>query len=92
MKTLKAFDFPDRGDRGTYDWEKLLDGKIYQLEQGKDFQCKPATIITMARNQAKKAGKGLKAVKVENGVVIQAYPLTDDASGEEEAGGDKPPA
>ncbi len=39
---------------------------------GKDFGCKPSTVIALARAAAKNAGKSLRASKVENGIVIQA--------------------
>ncbi len=72
MRTLKSFEFTSGGAKGSYDWDKLLDGSIYQLEEGKDFQCEVNTLISMARKQAKKKGKGLRTQKVEGGVVIQA--------------------
>jgi hypothetical protein len=72
MKKLKDFEFGTSAAKQTHDWAKLLDGTIYQLEEGKDFTCKPATMIALARLAAKKAGKALKATKVEGGVVIQA--------------------
>jgi hypothetical protein len=74
MKSLKTFEFPEEGTgtRASYDWEKLLDGKIYQLEEGKDYQCKTTTFATLARGAAKRAGKGVKVAKVEGGIVIQA--------------------
>jgi hypothetical protein len=74
MKTLKTFEFQGfgGGDKGRYDWAKLLDGGIYQLTEGEDFKCKPKTLQMMARNQAKKKGLKLKANMVEGGIVIQA--------------------
>src|SRR5262245_39714564 len=38
------------------------------LEMGKDFMSKSETFINLARNQAKKAGKTLRANKVDGGV------------------------
>lgn len=39
MKSLKTFEFPESGGgKAAYDWGKPLDGKIYQLEEGKDYQ------------------------------------------------------
>lgn len=73
MKSLKTFEFPTtRVGRGQYDWGKLLSGGIYQLEEGKDYQCKTVSFLALARMAAKKAGKTLKTSKVEGGVVIQA--------------------
>jgi hypothetical protein len=73
MKTLKNFDFPTSGAaKATYDWDLLLDGKVRQLDEGLDYTCKSATLITLARATAKKRGLTLKAAKVEGGVVLQA--------------------
>ena len=53
-----------------------VNGGIYQLEEGKDYQCKTVSFLALARMAAKKAGKTLKASKVEGGVVIQAMQIT----------------
>lgn len=45
-KTLDSFEFPHGGRKGIeYDWDSILDGKIYQLEQGKDFKEEPKTFV-----------------------------------------------
>lgn len=45
-KNLKTFDFPHGGRKGiVYDWETLLDGNIWQLEQGPDFDVDPKTFV-----------------------------------------------
>jgi hypothetical protein len=80
MKSLRAFEFASTGNRATYDWAKLLDGSIYQLEAGKDFSCKPETFLLLAKKHAKKAGKTLKASKVDGGLVIQAVGKAADAA------------
>ncbi len=74
MRTLKSFEFPETSGaiKAKYDWKKLLDGGIYHLDEGKDFQSKPANFIMMARSRGKKLGFIVKATKVEGGVVLQA--------------------
>lgn len=66
MKTLKKFEFKSLADRATYDWEKLLDGGIYQMSAGDpdgdgkgdgDYHCKTATFATLCRTAARRRGK-----------------------------------
>jgi len=78
MKKLTKFEFSGGIGDSTYDWNKLLDGSIYQLEQGdgKDYECTTATFSTLARSAAKKRGKTLKTEKTESGIVIQAVEAT----------------
>lgn len=84
MKTLKAFEFkPAVGSQGTqYDWDTLLSGDIYQLEEGKDFTCKASTFSTLARAAAKRKGLKLQTGKVDGGIVIQALPGDETATEE----------
>lgn len=73
MKALSTFTFSRSTTRESkYDWNKLLDGGIYQLTEGDDYTCKPETMITIARTAAKKRGLTIKAQKVDGGLVIQA--------------------
>ncbi len=73
MKTLKKFEFKGGSDgRSSYDWDSILSGEIVQLEEGKDFTCKPQTLAMMARKQAKSKGMNVKIAKIEDGLVIQA--------------------
>lgn len=85
MITLKKFEFKDASDRSTYDWAKLLDGKIYQLTEGEDYTCKTVTFQSLIRNQAKKAGKAVKSGRVEGGLVVQAVPLPEGEENTEAA-------
>lgn len=80
MKALKSFDFGS-SNRGSYDWDKILDGGIYELIQGQDYECTSSTMQTMSRNQAKARNKGVRISKNadETGLVVQAY----DASPEQ---------
>ena len=78
MKTLKKFDFQVGGrQESQYDWEKMLDGGIYELEEGKDFTCKSSTFVVMAKIRAGARGQEIKTAKVEGGVVVQATSKPD---------------
>ena len=71
MKTLKNFEF-DGASRSTYDWNMLLNGKIYEMESGVDFTCKSVAFVSLARSTAKKRGLKVQIANQKNGnVVIQ---------------------
>lgn len=70
-------------NKGTHDWDSLLDGQIWQLTAGTDYNCKTSTFASLARNQAKKKKLGLRTNKVEGGIVIQAVPMDE---GDQEPG------
>ncbi len=88
MKTLKKFEFPAARagvGQSQYDWGKLLDGGIYQLEEGKDYTSNVKTVGMLARKQARKIGKKVKLAEPAEGqpagLILQAY----DATAEEVA-------
>lgn len=60
------------GKEAKYDWNKILDGKIYSLKKGEDFDIKPQSFAISAYIAAKK--RGLKLLYKVNGdeVVVQA--------------------
>lgn len=78
MKTLKKYEFKERGNGSSYDWEKILDGNIYKLEEGTDFTCAKGTVTTMARSRAAARGQTVKIAVEEDGVVIQATSEPDE--------------
>lgn len=80
MEKLKKFEFPAFGAESTYDWEKLLDGGIYKLTSGEDFNCKPVTFGSLCRGQAGKRHKTVKISTVDEGnaVVMQATEMTGE--------------
>ena len=51
--------FPVAGTR-RYPWDELLDGSTWQLVQGEDFTCRPQTLISNARAQARRRGGSLR--------------------------------
>lgn len=93
MKTLKKFEFPTTTSAAVskYDWDKLFDGGIYQMEQGTDFTSDPLNFTTIARNQAQVMHKNLQIhrSKAEEGkpviVTLQATPMTDEQAAEADA-------
>jgi hypothetical protein len=78
MKTLKSFDFKSSSGHSAYPWHELLDGKIHQLEEGKDYACKASNLVVLARRNAEKLGMAVRATKIDGGLVIQAYTPADN--------------
>lgn len=80
MKSLQDFSFTKKGGKGAYDWYKILDGGIYQLTKGEDFECEPSTFGLMARTNAAKQNKNIKVSQDEKAgtVVLQATPMTPE--------------
>lgn len=58
-----------------YPWDEWLDGSVWELGRGDDFQAKPSTFRTNAQTQAKKRGGRVRSKAVDaggrEGVVIQ---------------------
>lgn len=63
-----------RFDRPTarYDWDKILNGSIVELEQGTDYTCKSNTIGMMARKMAKSKGLSCRVKVMQGKVILQA--------------------
>ena len=57
-----------------YEWDRLLDGKVYKLVQGEDFLGQAASMLTRARQIAKREGKKIRARVMDDGatIVLQA--------------------
>jgi hypothetical protein len=86
MKTLKKFEFkPATGVQSKYNWDKFLDGNIYQFEEGegKDYTCNTQAFRNMAVRTGAKRGLHVNTQAVEGGCVIQQdRPLTDGEKAE----------
>lgn len=53
MKQLE--EFPRHGNQ-AYDWDTLLNGQVWLLEKGVDFQSQPSSVRSLALGQARKRG------------------------------------
>jgi len=80
MAPKKLDSFPERVNIGRpvgSKYDKYLDGSIWELTQGVDFDSTPANFIRAMRQHANsRRGVGLKAMIGSNGntVVIQSKP------------------
>jgi hypothetical protein len=61
----------DQG-RGKYDWNTILSGRIVQLVQGEDYDCKTSAFGVQVRTHAKKLGVGVRISISKSKIVVQA--------------------
>jgi len=71
-KTLDSFDFTLAKASRRYPWTEWLDGRVWQLEAGVDFTCRPHGFTTAVRNNAKKVGAAVNVHIDGDTVIIQA--------------------
>lgn len=64
MQELKDYTFRTGG--GRYDWDTILNGKIYRLTAGEDFDCVPKSFNLMVRSQAKRRGGKARVSEEKN--------------------------
>lgn len=75
---LETFEFTGAGSR--YDWDALLNGSIWRLTHGTDFNAKPTSFLATVRKQASKRNMDIRSqVEGDNSLVIQATPRTANA-------------
>jgi hypothetical protein len=55
-----------------YEWDSWLDGRVWELSEGKDFQVAPRNFASLARGAADQRGKQLTIRRRENAVFLQA--------------------
>lgn len=53
-KTLDKF--PAAGGQARYPWDEWLNGQVWELRQGEDYNAKSATFLQNARSQGDKRG------------------------------------
>jgi hypothetical protein len=78
-KALATFEFPHGGRKGIeYDWDSILDGKIWSLTQGEDFDndVTAKTFVGAVARQANTRELRVKRDISKDGktVVLQAVP------------------
>lgn len=65
------------GREPKYPYDTWLDGQIWQLDVGDDFEGKPQSMRANINNAAKKKGLKVRSRIVETGLVIQSYKPTN---------------
>jgi hypothetical protein len=57
----KVEEFPDAPSQARYPWDEWLDGDVWELTAGVDFNGKPESLRSVADVQAKKRGGRVQA-------------------------------
>jgi hypothetical protein len=65
--------FPALPSQARHDWPKLLNGEIWQLRRGEDFQGKAKTFVQNARAQAKRRGGAVRTRLVDEETVVLQF-------------------
>lgn len=71
MKEVKDFAFED-SSRNKYDWDTILNGKVWKLEKGKDFKCSTKSMAALAKMTAKSRNINVKMQIDGEDVVLKA--------------------
>lgn len=69
------------GRTEKYPYDEWLDGKIYQLDAGADFEGKVTAFSTSIRQAAGRRNLKVNLVTLENGVAVQAVPKEESKNG-----------
>lgn len=72
---LESFTFKHGGGKDAYPWDEWMDGTVWKLVRGEDFDCPARTFQTRAHMAARHRGdiKFRTNTIDENTIVIQAY-------------------
>lgn len=80
MRELKQFKFArNTGGNAKYNWDKILNGKNWELTQGEDFEMEPRTFVAHCHGTAKRRGVKVRThtdLKTRT-VVIRAFDPAD---------------
>jgi hypothetical protein len=72
-KVLDEFDFETKGGVRKYDWATWLDGQIYALVEGEDYEIPTENFRVAAHAAATRMSKKVRTRRTDNGMVLQAY-------------------
>lgn len=72
MKELQNFNFTTK-PRHSHDWDTILNGSIWQMVKGKDFNGEPKNFKTAIMTRAKAMKKKVRVQVDGDSVILQAY-------------------
>lgn len=96
--TIDALPKTARGRARKYDFRKQMDGKVYLIVEGTDFNCKVASVRPAVIRSAEETGMKVKTRVTEHdgheALAFQAVPLTEADKAKANGAGktDKPKA
>ena len=76
MREVKQFKFArNAGGNAKYDWDKILNGKSWELKQGEDFTMQPRTFVAHAHGTAKRRNMTVRTHVDGKTVIVRAYKM-----------------
>jgi len=76
---LDTYEFRERGRGEQYPWDKWLDGSIWALARGQDFDCTISAIRSGAYLAATSRGMKVRTANPDPfTLVVQAYSVADN--------------
>lgn len=66
-------EMPPRQGWSKYPWEEWMDGQIWELSYGEDFDCAPQNFVIQCHNKAKLLNCRVETRTIDEIVYIQAY-------------------
>jgi hypothetical protein len=72
-EVLKKFEFEMRGRPTKYPWDRWLDGRIWKLERGVDFQPEPQNFRQCVYSAAYSRNKRVRVSFTDTHCVLQSY-------------------
>jgi hypothetical protein len=70
--------FPAYTSQARHDWPQLLNGDIWQLQRGEDFNGKAKTFVQNARSQAKRRGGTVRTRLLGDETVVLQFRRGDE--------------
>lgn len=77
---LNEFDFETKGGVRKYDWTTWLDGQIYALVEGEDYEIPTENFRVAAHAAATRMNIKVRTRRTEHGMVLQAYSASEPAT------------
>lgn len=71
-EVLENFEF-SHGSKAKYPWHQWLDGRIWKLTKGIDFDVSPSSFSVSAHQRANREGKKLRTSTSGDSITIQSY-------------------
>lgn len=73
-EVLESFTFrPDAKGFKKYPWHEWMDGRIWKLCRGVDFECDPKSMRTQISVYARRKGLRTRASIAQDNIVFQAF-------------------
>lgn len=74
---LDNYQFSRHPHASKYPWDEWLDGSVWKLTKGEDFDVEPDSMTVTIYTTAKKRGHKVRTSKGPDFVVLQAYQPDD---------------